>query len=521
MTRAPGVYTQYKPSGSQPIQGVGTAVAAFIGAARQGPATPVEITSWPQFTRTFGDQPIDGTYLYESVYGFFENGGNRCYVGNVFGQQNGDGPAAGPAEAIIDHLQITDASEDGSGLGLEIEVAPSATAAPAVSGDATDGDTPDAGGGGGGAAKVRVVVRRDGTPVFEQDDLSLTAAGTIARPPAGLKSLVDIKVVGDVTGVPAGVATLAAPSPAADIELSVNDFKGGMDHRNGVNGLEAYPDITMVSMPDLWWAVESGLLSDAQGNGLVQDISSFCSNMGERMAILDPPPSASSKAQMETWWDDIGLDNPYATVYWPWIEVDAADGNGTRIIPPSGHLAGVWSRNDGQRGVHKAPGNESIHGVRKLAFDPSDTEQGPLNMKGVNCLRNFRGRGIKVYGARTAAKTDQSWKYLNVRRYFNYLQESILAGTQWAVFEPNDHALWARIRRSIGAFLITEWRKGALFGTTPEQAFFIKCDADINTPETIDLGEVHCLVGVAPVKPAEFVIFTLSQLPSGTSMVTE
>jgi len=520
VTRAPGVYTQYKASGSQPIQGVGTAVAAFIGAARQGPASPVEISSWPQFTRTFGDEPIDGTYLYESVFGFFENGGTRCYVGNVFGQQNGDGPVAGPAEASIDHLQITDASDDGSGLGLEIEI----SAAPEPPAPASgDGDTPTTGGSTAPSSppKIKVAVRRNGVPVFEQDDLSLTATGAIARPPAALKALVDIKVVGDVTDTPTGVATLTAPEPSGDIELSVNDFKGGMDHRNGINGLEAYPDITMVSMPDLWWAVDSGLLSPAQGNGLVQDISSFCSNMGERMAILDPPPNCNSKSSMETWWDDLGLDNPYATIYWPWIEVDSAAGDGTRLVPPSGHLAGVWSRNDGQRGVHKAPGNESIHGVRKLAFDPSDTEQGPLNMKGVNCLRNFRGRGIKVYGARTAAKTDQSWKYLNVRRYFNYLQESILGGTQWAVFEPNDHALWARIRRSIGAFLITEWRKGALFGTTPQEAFFIKCDADINTPETIDLGEVHCLVGVAPVKPAEFVIFTLSQLPSGTSTVTE
>ena len=124
-------------------------------------------------------------------------------------------------------------------------------------------------------------------------------------------------------------------------------------------------------------------------------------------------------------------------------------------------------------------------------------------------------------GARTSAQTALEWRYVNVRRYFNYLQESILRGTQWVVFEPNDHALWARIRRTITAFLVSEWRRGALFGQTPGEAFYVKCDGDINTAETIELGEVHCEIGVAPVKPAEFVTFWLSQLPSGTSMVAE
>lgn len=508
MTRAPGVYTTYKASGSQPIQGVGTAVAAFIGAAKKGPASPVEVTSWPQFTRVFGEEPREGTYLYESVYGFFENGGNRCYVANILAVDDDAEALAGPAEGRIGHLEIVDSSDDGSGSGLEIELT-------RVAPDSDDTDDATA------SPKVHITIRRDGAVEFEQE-VALTAHGAIARPPAALKALVELKVVGTASdSPPTGRVVLASPPVPANVDLNANDFKGELTDRKGINGLEAYSDITMVSVPDLWWAVEAGLLSEAQGNGLVQDVSSFCNRMGERMAILDPPPGARSPAAMRAWWDDIGIDNPYAAVYWPWIEVDAASGEGTRLVPPSGHLAGVWSRNDGQRGVHKAPANESIHGVRNLAFDPSDTEQGPLNSNGVNCLRNFRGRGIKVYGARTASKTDGDWTYLNVRRYFNYLQESILAGTQWTVFEPNDNALWARIRRSIGAFLITEWRKGALFGSTPQEAYFVKCDADINTPESIALGEVHCWVGVAPVKPAEFVIFRLSQLPSGTSVVTE
>ena len=147
-------------------------------------------------------------------------------------------------------------------------------------------------------------------------------------------------------------------------------------------------------------------------------------------------------------------------------------------------------------------------------------EHDMLNPVGVNCVRAFPGRGIRVWGARTLS-SDPAWRYLNVRRLFNYLEESILNGTQWVVFEPNDDALWARIRRTISAFLVNEWRKGALFGLTPDEAFYVKCDRETNPAEAIDAGQVTCQVGVAPVKPAEFVVFQLAQFSGGTSLVSE
>lgn len=191
-----------------------------------------------------------------------------------------------------------------------------------------------------------------------------------------------------------------------------------------------------------------------------------------------------------------------------------------RFMPPSGHLAGVWARSDGARGVHKAPANETIRGAVALETQLTRAEQELLNPIGVNCIRAFPGRGILVWGARTLS-SDPAWRYLNVRRLFNYLEESILNGTQWVVFEPNDDALWARIRRTISAFLVNEWRRGALFGLTPDEAFYVKCDRETNPAESIDAGQVVCQIGVAPVKPAEFVIFQLAQMSGGTSLVNE
>ena len=170
--------------------------------------------------------------------------------------------------------------------------------------------------------------------------------------------------------------------------------------------------------------------------------------------------------------------------------------------------------------MHKAPANEVVRGAVDLEINISKGEHDLLNPVAVNCLRAFPGRGIRIWGARTLS-SDPEWRYLNVRRLFNYLEESILNGVQWAVFEPNDQVLWAKVRRSIAAFLTMEWRKGALFGTTPNEAFFVKCDAETNPAEAIDLGQLTCEVGVAPVKPAEFVIFRLSQFSGGASLVAE
>jgi phage tail sheath protein FI len=210
-------------------------------------------------------------------------------------------------------------------------------------------------------------------------------------------------------------------------------------------------------------------------------------------------------------------DGGYGALYFPWLIVrDPANPANLVPVPPSGHMAGIWARTDATRGVHKAPANEPIRGALDLTYYLTRAEQEDLNPAGVNCIRKFSREGIRVWGARTLAASDSEWRYLNVRRLFNVIKESIAESTRWIVFEPNDYTLWKSIRRDISAFLTLLWRDGALMGRTPDQAFFVKCDDETNTREVIDLGRVVTLVGIAPVKPAEFVIFRISQFSGGT-----
>jgi phage tail sheath protein FI len=242
--------------------------------------------------------------------------------------------------------------------------------------------------------------------------------------------------------------------------------------------------------------------------------------MGDRVAIIDPPPGLNAR-DIRMWRQTgAGYDSHYAALYYPWVKVFDPSTGRTKVVPPSGHVAGIWARNDAERGVHKAPANEVVRGAVDLELQITRGEQDLLNPIGVNCIRSFPGRGIRVWGARTLS-SDPAWRYLNVRRYFNYLEESILIGTQWVVFEPNDAMLWARIRRNVAAFLTNEWRSGALFGSRVEDSFYVKCDAETNPPESVDLGRVICEIGVAPVKPAEFVIFRLAQESTGGSELRE
>ena len=219
--------------------------------------------------------------------------------------------------------------------------------------------------------------------------------------------------------------------------------------------------------------------------------------------------------------DKARYDSMYAALYWPWVQTMNPATGLLSFMPPSGHIAGIWGRNDATRGVHKAPANEIVRG-RDRPRDPASpaTSTTCSTRSASTCIRAFPGRGIRVWGARTLS-SDPAWRYLNVRRLFNFLEESILNGTNWVVFEPNDEALWAKIRRTIAAFLVMQWRAGALFGSTPDEAFYVKCDSETNPAEGIDAGQVVCEIGVAPVKPAEFVIFRLAQFSGGASLVSE
>jgi phage tail sheath protein FI len=257
---------------------------------------------------------------------------------------------------------------------------------------------------------------------------------------------------------------------------------------------------------------------DMEGMQAVQSaMIAHCELMGDRVAILDSPPGFNAQQIKEWRVDKVRYDSKYATLYWPWVKVfDPAQGQGV-FIPPSGHMAGIWARNDDTRGVHKAPANEVIRGALDLELLLTKGEHDQLNSQGINCIRAFPGRGIRVWGARTLC-SDPAWRYVNVRRLFNYIEESILGGTQWVVFEPNDMALWGRVNRTISSFLLRVWRDGALFGATPEEAFYVKCDSETNPPEVIDAGQLVVEIGIAPVKPAEFVIFRIAQFSGGAAL---
>ncbi|MCA9636295.1 MAG: phage tail sheath family protein [Myxococcales bacterium] len=233
-----------------------------------------------------------------------------------------------------------------------------------------------------------------------------------------------------------------------------------------------------------------------------EKLLTHCETLSDRFAILDAAEEVPSLTAAEI---NKVRESTYGALYFPWIDIT---GKGA-YVPPSGHVAGIYARVDAARGVHKAPANEVVKGALGLRYRISKAIQDDLNPNSVNALRTF-GNSIKVWGARTLKKNDE-FTYINIRRLFAYVRESIDEGLQWAVFEPNDSDLWAKISRNVSAFLTNVWSSGALFGNTPEQAFYVKCDEENNPPEVRDLGQVVTEIGLAVTKPAEFVIFRISQ----------
>ncbi|GIJ26820.1 tail protein [Micromonospora qiuiae] len=504
---APGVYVEEVESGSRPIEGVGTAIAAFVGFAAQGPFnTPTLVTNWSQYSQIFGEFAPD-CYLGHAVYGYFMQGGGAAYIVRVGGDRAEEALPAAPAPTAVlgTYKVVARALPEGMPEDVTVEVA----------------DPPE----GAGEDRFNLVVKRGGQ-VVETFESVTTKRGkdnvvTVVRDRSKLITIEEAAPTGQLARPSGGEVALTGPGPmSAPESVSAEEYVGDAAERTGFGGLEAVDEVTMVAVPDLMGAYQRGAIDLESVKTVQSAMIAHCELMGDRMAILDPPPALNAQQVKEWRTDQAGYDSKYAALYYPWIKVfDPVTGT-NRFMPPSGHLAGVWARNDGSRGVHKAPANEVIRGAVALETQLTRAEQELLNPLGVNCIRSFPGRGILVWGARTLS-SDPAWRYLNVRRLFNYLEESILNGTQWVVFEPNDDMLWARIRRTVSAFLVNEWRRGALFGLTPDEAFFVKCDRETNPAESIDAGQVVCQIGVAPVKPAEFVIFQLAQMSGGTSLVNE
>jgi phage tail sheath protein FI len=560
---SPGIYMEEVDRGPKPIESVATAVAAFVGFTEKAwlerevedggrvidylENKPKLITNWSQYVQAFGGFVI-GAFLPHAVYGFFNNGGSRCYVVSV--------KAIGGAQAKFlgqdkqPHLLVK--AKQAGFTHLRVSVA---SLVLLQSGDQEARSTETAAKKG----KNQDITRETSVSSAEQTspkDRSLPFTLTVERettveerkvnPQAWVKKEVipDVTLVEDkdkegkrkikivyknekppdwidleIIGGDAQMANLIPVNEQVlDLKLSdeqilpatSDNFKGDVAERRGLGALEELDNVTMVCIPDLM-ATPEGTPLDRELVKVVQtSIIAHCEKMKDRVAILDSLPGQTPE-QIKEWRNKTaGYDSKFAALYYPWIKVDDPVQHKTIFVPPCGHVAGVWARTDNTRGVHKAPANEVVLGVTDLAHNLTKGEQDTLNPDGINCIRAFPGRGIRIWGARTLS-SDASWRYLNVRRLFNMIEKSIERGTQWAVFEPNDMMLWARVRRDVNSYLSNIWSDGALFGASPDQAFFVKCDEELNTPASIREGKLIIEIGISPVRPAEFVIFRISQ----------
>ena len=341
------------------------------------------------------------------------------------------------------------------------------------------------------------------------DDLSLVwldAAKPTPDADALMKALLDpanhgyLQAAGPIAGAGLGADVLKGEPADPDSETSA---------ATGLAALAEVEDVAIVACPDTVRLPEVAQ-KEAVDNliGHAQALKAY------RIAVVDPPKDSSISGVREF---RAQFDTTYGALYYPWLRVvdpnarpDPSTPPAMIDLPPSGFAAGIYARSDVQRGVHKAPANEVVLGVTEFVTNVTYDRQSVLNPEGINALRFFPGRANRIWGARTMS-SDPEWKYVNVRRLFNFLEHSIDRSTQWAVFEPNNERLWASIRQSIEDFLITVWRTGALMGTKPEEAFFVRCDRTTMTQNDLDNGRLICLIGVAPTYPAEFVIFRIGQ----------
>jgi len=539
---SPGVYVEEVDRGPKPIEGVGTAMPAFVGFTEKAEYVrqvdgetivedilnrPQLVTNWSQYVQSFGGF-AEGAYLPHAVYGYFNNGGNRCYVVSVKTIGKAQAPLLGSDGKPHLIARARRAGYDGLRLRVKVDVPELPAPAAAKAAKAKEGEEKEEKPAEAPSANppFTVTVERQGvTGAWQVKEVLPDVTLTEVKEEDGTKKVQvafkDNKASQWIDFLVADTAPLARMWPAAQ-QQSLNleprqlapptsqEFRGQVTERTGVEGLEALDDVTMVAVPDLMSTAPGEKLDLDMVKAVQSLMIAHCQRLGDRVAILDSPPNMTPQ-EIKKWRMDIaGYDSSYAALYYPWIRVDDPALGRAIPIPPSGHMAGIWARSDNTRGVHKAPANEVVLGAVGLAYNTTKGEQDTLNPFGVNCIRAFPGRGIRVWGARTMS-SDPAWRYLNVRRLFNYIEKSIENGTQWVVFEPNDMMLWARVRRDVSAFLSTVWSEGALFGASPGEAFYVKCDAELNPPEIRDLGRLIVEIGVCPVKPAEFVIFRISQ----------
>jgi phage tail sheath protein FI len=505
----PGVYIEEIERGPKPIEGVPTSTAAFIGETERGPTKPRLVTSYKDYLRWFGGVFDDTKFMPFAVNGFFENGGKRMYVCRVTDD------AATPAQAALGANFTVFAVGPGIwGKRVYAMIEDSSTKKPGPN----NGPMVPVG------FKLRLAYYRKSptkNPLDWFNDLSGRTEPVPAvaetfddldtdeqSPNYWEKRLLDnsalIKLVRK-QGVPATERPPnVPPTPLATNgtdgnALDTADFVGeAVAPRLEPQGLAAlnldpYREVALVYAPGASVAVNQAVIA-------------HCENLKFRFAVVDPNKVVPADFQPRS----AITDTKYAALYYPWIAISDPQTGARKEVPPGGHVLGVYARSDTERGVFKAPANEVLRGVLDLTADINDGTQDTLNPRGVNAIRKFPERGIRVWGARTLT-SDALWKYVSVRRLFIFLERSIYEGTQFVVFEPNDDRLWARVIDTIRLFLRTQWRLGALFGRTEQEAFFITCDRTTMTQDDILNGRLICEIGIAPVRPAEFVIFRIFQ----------
>ena len=547
---APAVYVEETSFRSKSIDGVGTSTAAFVGEALRGPIgiTPPLLTSFADFEQYYGGVDDLGAgktnYLAHGAYAFFNNGGGRLYVARVLGANATAGTqeltgSADNAEKVTLSSRTPGGASYSVGLS-QVALAttkrlaqrqPAGTVVQLGNDYYVIGTNPMATTVAGNDASAFAGLADDGAVAMLTLSVEVSDASGIIAEYAGVGfSPLHPRYAGLVLGANPPLASDALTNPvmlAVGANVDAFELRAATTARtvtltgsagdgapttdafgDALNRLLALEDISIVAAPG----------SSAYAAPLPAAINQLLIGHAEtrrayRIAVLDTPPNLEPgdvRALKSL------IDSSYAALYYPWIVVanPLAGSDPTKPsqipLPPSGFVTGIYARSDIQRGVFKAPANETVTGALGLQRDVRFGEQEVLNPLGINCIRTLPNRGIRVWGARTLS-SDPEWKYVNIRRYFLYLEASIDQGTQWAVFEPNGERLWANVQTTVSDFLYNEWLNGALLGATPKEAFFVRCDRTTMSQNDLDNGRLVCLVGVAAIKPAEFVIFRIGQ----------
>lgn len=571
--RAPGVYYERIEENIPPLELGPTGQVGFLGMASRGPLrTPQRLTSYEDFLDQYG-APYKEGFLADAVKGFFENGGRVCYVVRVAHTAAGGGKAGSELaqqasitlsdRAGLPALRIEARNEGtwGNDIRIDLEV-PRPEVQTLLVRDAAAGETRVQIRTGRGFQPGALCRIHDGDAerymtiaAVEGKELRLTepldrafksSAPTFIEP-------VSLELRAEVPGYKERFTNLAfSPASGRYFERYVNtesqllrvfdlssespyperlpenvnrtmlvggqdgldaltpaDFIGensGPGQRFGLGALEVLDDIDLVAIPDLYPALNHGFRSLAQVEIVQHAMLTQCELLKDRFSVLDLPPGANLD-QARDW--RIRFDSAFGAFYFPWLVVPQ-EGRRRRVVPPSGHVAGVISRCDQELGVHNPPANAIIEGIVDMDMLLNDEHLGQLNDQGINCMRYAPARGIRIWGARTLS-SDPNWRYVNVRRIFNTIRRALEQGTQWVVFEPNTSALWKQISRKLSTFLEQLWLKGYFRGETADQGFYVLCNNETNPPEAVEAGQLFCEIGLAPVRPAEFITFRVRQ----------